>query len=91
VEEKYEWKDKDTVSSNGKKHKSSVQPKDLEAAISDTIHSSIAKAGRGEDDIEGRVFELRDMDISFPEGVPSVVTGPTASKKTAFKLLVRSG
>jgi ABC-type multidrug transport system fused ATPase/permease subunit len=88
VEEKDEGKDKDAESSNGKKHKSSVRPEDLEAAISETIHSSIAEADRGEDASEDRVFELRDMNVSFPEGVLSVVTGPTASGKTA--LLVRS-
>jgi ABC-type ATPase with predicted acetyltransferase domain len=35
-----------------------------------------------------RVFELRDMTIRFPEGELTVVTGPTASGKTA--LLVSS-
>jgi hypothetical protein len=33
-------------------------------------------------------FELRDINIVFPEGKLSVITGPTASGKTA--LLVRS-
>ena len=35
-----------------------------------------------------RVFELRNVTIRFPEGELTVVTGPTASGKTA--LLVRS-
>lgn len=36
--------------------------------------------------VESR-FELRDIDVMFPEGQLSLVTGPTASGKTA--LLVR--
>jgi ABC-type multidrug transport system fused ATPase/permease subunit len=35
-----------------------------------------------------RVFELRDMTVRFPEGELTVITGPTASGKTA--LLVSS-
>ena len=38
--------------------------------------------------INDRVFELRNMTIRFPEGQLTVVTGPTASGKTA--LLVSS-
>ena len=34
--------------------------------------------------IGDRVFELRNMTIRFPEGVLTVVTGPTASGKTAL-------
>ncbi|KAI0772966.1 multidrug resistance-associated ABC transporter [Trametes elegans] len=34
--------------------------------------------------VEERVFELRDIDIMFPEGQLTVVTGPTASGKTAL-------
>jgi ABC-type multidrug transport system fused ATPase/permease subunit len=40
------------------------------------------------DDRGDRVFELRNMTIRFPEGELTVVTGPTASGKTA--LLVSS-
>ena len=40
------------------------------------------------DDRGDRVFELRDMTVRFPEGELTVVTGPTASGKTA--LLVSS-
>ena len=40
------------------------------------------------DSISDRVFELRNMTIRFPEGELTVVTGPTASGKTA--LLVSS-
>jgi ABC-type multidrug transport system fused ATPase/permease subunit len=33
---------------------------------------------------EDRKFELRDLDLVFPEGLLTVVTGPTASGKTAL-------
>jgi ABC-type multidrug transport system fused ATPase/permease subunit len=33
---------------------------------------------------EDHKFELRDLDLVFPEGVLTVVTGPTASGKTAL-------
>ena len=55
------------------------------------------EAARGADDAETETasvtngveqkFELRDVDVMFPEGELTVVTGPTASGKTA--LLVR--
>ena len=38
------------------------------------------------DDVDHR-FELRDINVRFPEGQLSLITGPTASGKTA--LLVR--
>ena len=40
------------------------------------------------DSISDHVFELRNMTVRFPEGELTVVTGPTASGKTA--LLVSS-
>ena len=43
---------------------------------------------RSIDERGDRVFELRDMTIRFPEGELTVITGPTASGKTA--LLVSS-
>jgi ABC-type multidrug transport system fused ATPase/permease subunit len=42
---------------------------------------------RSGSDLGDRKFELRDLTIKFPEGELTVVTGPTASGKTA--LLVR--
>ncbi|KAF9526193.1 multidrug resistance-associated ABC transporter [Crepidotus variabilis] len=35
-----------------------------------------------------RVFELRDVNVKFPEGQLTVVTGPTASGKTALLMAV---
>ena len=61
-------------STNGSRESSSSS----ETAASDVV-SSLAD--------EDRMFELRDIDVMFPEGELSVVTGPTASGKTA--LLVR--
>jgi ABC-type multidrug transport system fused ATPase/permease subunit len=48
--------------------------------------SETATAVETPEQLEHR-FELRDLDIKFPQGVLTVVTGPTASGKTA--LLVR--
>ena len=36
---------------------------------------------------DGRKFELKDINVMFPDGELSLITGPTASGKTA--LLVR--
>ncbi|KAJ7041090.1 hypothetical protein C8F04DRAFT_947402 [Mycena alexandri] len=38
------------------------------------------------DDVEDRRFELTDLSVLFPEGKLSVITGPTASGKTALLL-----
>ncbi len=35
-------------------------------------------------EVADRKFELRDLTIKFPEGELTVVTGPTASGKTAL-------
>ena len=43
---------------------------------------SIGESGNG--DRGDRVFELRNVSIRFPEGKLTVVTGPTASGKTAL-------
>ena len=47
---------------------------------SSTISMEIDEAST----IGDRVFELRDVTIRFPEGKLTVVTGPTASGKTAL-------
>jgi ABC-type ATPase with predicted acetyltransferase domain len=49
-----------------------------ETAASDVVSSLVD---------EDHMFELRDIDVMFPEGELTIVTGPTASGKTA--LLVR--
>ena len=67
---------------------SSSAPSESSQTVEDSntvVHDSISE--RSVEDSRDRLFELRDISISFPEGELTVVTGPTASGKTA--LLVR--
>ncbi|KAJ6610650.1 hypothetical protein B0H10DRAFT_2224811 [Mycena sp. CBHHK59/15] len=64
---------------------------ELPAARADTASAAASDDGsstaRGDDsgsDAESSKFELRDIDVMFPEGRLSVITGPTASGKTAL-------
>ena len=67
----------------GQNKSSSSSTISLVADEASTIIDAESIGDRGD-----RVFELRDMTIRFPEGELTVVTGPTASGKTA--LLVNS-
>ena len=51
----------------------------MEIDEASTVGDSESIGDRGD-----RVFELRDVTIRFPEGKLTVVTGPTASGKTAL-------
>lgn len=55
---------------------------DTDTVVDDTLSVTPSEAG-------DRKFELKDVSIMFPEGELTLVTGPTASGKTA--LLVRHG
>lgn len=77
LKEDSENKAKDGKSGKGKKSGSGAEA-DLEAALREALPST---------ESEETVFELRDINVTFPEGL-TVVTGPTASGKTA--LLVSS-
>lgn len=57
------------------------------SSSTDEIASTIGDTSVDLADPTDHRFELRDLSIRFPEGELSVVTGPTASGKTA--LLVR--
>ncbi|KAF7314389.1 ABC bile acid [Mycena kentingensis (nom. inval.)] len=46
--------------------------------------TATASGGDASDEIELNKFELRDISVLFPEGQLSVITGPTASGKTAL-------
>jgi ABC-type multidrug transport system fused ATPase/permease subunit len=56
---------------------------------SHTTHTEANDTGseRSSSDAADRIFELKDVSVKFPEGELTIVTGPTASGKTA--LLVR--
>lgn len=49
---------------------------------STTVADNVSERSIGERG--DRVFELRDISIKFPEGELTVITGPTASGKTAL-------
>ena len=83
----FKWNEVVEVEEKGKESsrtKLSSSPTSLEVTDdSSTAADNVSERSTGE-----RVFELRDMTIRFPEGKLTVVTGPTASGKTA--LLVSS-
>ncbi|KAG7085320.1 hypothetical protein E1B28_013860 [Marasmius oreades] len=59
----------------------------------DTTVASVSETGtvhsvRSDDASQERRFELKDISVLFPEGELSVVTGPTASGKTALLMAV---
>ena len=61
---------------------------DVETAASSDVETAASDSGSLLAGLEtDHKFELRDITVRFPEGQLSVVTGPTASGKTA--LLVR--
>ena len=61
----------------------------LPSSPSDTTHMEANDTGseRSSSDTADRIFELKDVSVKFPEGELTIITGPTASGKTA--LLVR--
>ena len=80
VEEKEkEKKDDIKGKSNGKVNGSTTDASggDIEAEAVDAVAAALTEE-------TDRIFELRDISVIFPEGELSVVTGPTASGKTAL-------
>ena len=74
-----EKKNKDAKKSGKDKKSGSSAQADLEAALQTSLNEALP----GPESSEETVFELRDIDVIFPEGL-TVVTGPTASGKTAL-------
>jgi hypothetical protein len=71
--------DKDTLSTNGKGN--AVSETNLEQDLEAGPSSADGSLPPESPDYR---FELRDISVIFPEGELSVVTGPTASGKTAL-------
>lgn len=87
VEEKKGEKDKDTK--KDKKKAKDGKNGTIEGLPEISVDAGAGAEGEGgEAADEERQFELQDLDVVFPDGELTVVTGPTASGKTA--LLVRS-
>jgi len=65
-----------------------AKPKDPEQSSSTPMPSDVDESRRTESlsisSSEDRIFELLDVSVKFPEGQLTVVTGPTASGKTAL-------
>ena len=66
---------------NGKEKKATRFSSPKSTMIEDTREPRLEIA---EDEEEGAGFELRDIDVMFPESQLTIVTGPTASGKTAL-------
>ena len=78
------WNEVVEVEEKGNQNKlSSSSTSSMETDVASTVCETESIGDLGD-----RVFELRDVTIRFPEGKLTVVTGPTASGKTA--LLVSS-
>jgi len=80
----------DKDSDKGKSNSSPPSPTESSEADETGTAVGDSVSERSAENIEGngeRVFELRDISVRFPPGELTVVTGPTASGKTA--LLVR--
>lgn len=86
VEEKKDEKDTDKKDKKKANHGKNGTIEGLPEISVDAGASAEGEGGEAAD--EERQFELQDLDVVFPDGELTVVTGPTASGKTA--LLVRS-
>lgn len=77
--------DKVTGKDNGKgKSTDSAAASIVEAGPSDAGSTIAGSASTGASTAGGRRFELKDINVMFPEGKLTVITGPTASGKTAL-------
>ncbi|KZS96802.1 multidrug resistance-associated ABC transporter [Sistotremastrum niveocremeum HHB9708] len=79
VEEKKDEKDKDKDKAKAKA-KDDVKKNGTPSGLPEIAVESEAEG----EDREDRPFELQDLDVVFPNGELTVVTGPTASGKTAL-------
>ncbi|KAF9555963.1 multidrug resistance-associated ABC transporter [Agrocybe pediades] len=77
-------KDKDKAKVNGSPASSRAASVNGESGT--VVEDSASERSVGE--VGDHVFELRDISVIFPEGKLTVVTGPTASGKTALLLAV---
>ena len=88
VEQNGDNKDKDGQNERADKKAKNASPTDdaVQDPSDETERASIAASDASE-----HRFELRDINIKFPERRLTVVTGPTASGKTALLVGTHSG
>ena len=85
----FKWNEVVDVVERAKKSSQNKSPSSSTSSeITDEASTIVDSASESIGDRGDRVFELRDITVRFPEGELTVVTGPTASGKTA--LLVSS-
>ena len=77
----FQWNSTKEDAKSDKKDTQKASDGDSERAV-DPIQASEDNSSSITDD--SRTFELKDITVSFPEGKLSVITGPTASGKTAL-------
>jgi excinuclease UvrABC ATPase subunit len=82
-EEKSKDGSKDKDPNGKKKSPAASSSNDNDDAETETVADSISSTFLAPENGDHR-FELRDMNVRFPEGELSVITGPTASGKTAL-------
>jgi ABC-type multidrug transport system fused ATPase/permease subunit len=73
----FTWNKVVDVVEKGKESSSKLSSSPIPSEVAD--EASVTECGERE-----HVFELRDITLRFPEGELTVVTGPTASGKTAL-------
>ena len=86
VEQNGDTKDESGQADQKGKNTTSSSDGAVQGASDGTERGSIAASDASE-----HRFELRDIDIMFPERQMTVVTGPTASGKTALLVSIGSG
>ncbi|KAJ7508941.1 hypothetical protein B0H11DRAFT_2169002 [Mycena galericulata] len=81
-----EENDKDDSERNGKSK--AKQSQTLESPESSLLGGSTVPRTDSASESQNNKFELRDISVLFPEGKLSVITGPTASGKTALLMAI---
>jgi ABC-type multidrug transport system fused ATPase/permease subunit len=84
----FKWNELDVVEKGKKLSRNRSSSSSTSSEVTDETSTIVDNVSANSGDRGDRVFELRNITVRFPEGELTVVTGPTASGKTA--LLVSS-
>lgn len=88
VNASFKWNEVEEAENQDKDKGKAASPTATSDDTTTAVNNSSTDVDLFNDDLTDHRFELRDVSVMFPEGELSVITGPTASGKTA--LLVRS-